>query len=87
MGGLVDRIRYRLRDAKHHQKQDSYGGLYDADNGVMLTGEISQDMLGGYNKTVLQYANKGLAQNMVSPGRRLVRYVELRERRHRLSRD
>lgn len=68
MGGLVDRIRYRLRDAKHHQKQDSYGGLYDADNGVMLTGEISQDMLGGYNKTVLQYANKGLAQNMVSCG-------------------
>ncbi len=59
MDGLVDRIRYRLRDAKHHQKQDSYGGLYDADNGVMLTGEISQDMLGGYNKTVLQYANKG----------------------------
>ncbi len=49
-------------------KQDSYGGLYDADNGVMLTGEISQDMLGGYNKTVLQYANKGLAQNMVSQG-------------------
>ncbi|MBX4388982.1 carbohydrate porin, partial [Mycobacterium tuberculosis] len=50
------------------KKQDSYGGLYDADNGVMLTGEISQDMLGGYNKTVLQYANKGLAQNMVSQG-------------------
>lgn len=68
MDGLVDRIRYRLRDAKHHQKQDSYGGLYDADNGVMLTGEISQDMLGGYNKTVLQYANKGPAQNMVSRG-------------------
>ncbi len=67
-GRLVDRIRYRLRDAKHHEKQDSYGGLYDADNGVMLTGEISQDMLGGYNKTVLQYANKGLAQNMVSQG-------------------
>ncbi|WP_416261098.1 maltoporin [Gibbsiella quercinecans] len=49
-------------------KQKSYGGLYDADNGVMLTGEISQDMLGGYNKLVLQYANKGLAQNMVSQG-------------------
>jgi maltoporin len=64
----VDRIWYRLRDAEHHQKQDSYGGLYDADNGVMLTGEISQDMLGGYNKLVLQYANKGLAQNMVSQG-------------------
>lgn len=50
------------------KKQDTYGGLYDAENGVMLTGEISQDMLGGYNKTVLQYANKGLAQNMVSQG-------------------
>lgn len=74
----MDRIRYRLRDAKHHEKQDSYGGLYDADNGVMLTGEISQDMLGGYNKTVLQYANKGGAEHGL-PGRRLVRYVELRE--------
>ncbi|MGO4744859.1 maltoporin [Serratia quinivorans] len=49
-------------------KQKEYGGLYDAENGVMLTGEISQDMLGGYNKTVLQYATKGLAQNMVSQG-------------------
>lgn len=49
-------------------KQKEYGGLYDADNGVMLTGEISQDMFGGYNKLVLQYANKGLAQNMVSQG-------------------
>ena len=49
-------------------KQKDYGGLYDADNGVMLTGEISQDMFGGYNKLVLQYANKGLAQNMVSQG-------------------
>ncbi|XTZ39771.1 maltoporin [Salmonella enterica] len=49
-------------------KQKEYGGLYDADNGVMVTGEISQDMFGGYNKLVLQYANKGLAQNMVSQG-------------------
>lgn len=49
-------------------KQKEYGGLYDAENGVMLTGEISQDMFGGYNKTVLQYANKGLAQNMISQG-------------------
>ncbi|RWT28122.1 maltoporin [Enterobacter cloacae] len=49
-------------------KQKEYGGLYEADNGVMVTGEISQDMLGGYNKLVMQYANKGLAQNMVSQG-------------------
>lgn len=50
------------------KKQDSYGGLYDVDNGVMLIGEISQDMLGGYNKIVLQYVNKGLVQNMVFQG-------------------
>ncbi|QOV62548.1 maltoporin [Kosakonia pseudosacchari] len=50
------------------KKQKAYGGLYDADDGVMVTGEISQDMFGGYNKLVLQYANKGLAQNMVSQG-------------------
>ncbi|MBS0849090.1 maltoporin [Citrobacter sp. JGM124] len=50
------------------KKQKEYGGLYDAKNGVMVTGEISQDMLGGYNKTAIQFANKGLAQNMVSQG-------------------
>lgn len=50
------------------KKQKQYGGLYEADDGVMVTGEISQDMFGGYNKLVLQYANKGLAQNMVSQG-------------------
>lgn len=59
-------IDYAMPNATNKQKE--YGGLYDADNGVMLTGEISQDMLGGYNKTVLQYANKGLAQNMISQG-------------------
>lgn len=50
------------------KKQKEYGGLYDAKNGVMVTSEISQDMFGGYNKLVFQYANKGLAQNMVSQG-------------------
>ncbi len=48
--------------------QDEAGGLYDADNGVMATAELSQEMFGGYNKTVLQYADKGLAQNMTSQG-------------------
>ncbi|MCH9406038.1 maltoporin [Pantoea agglomerans] len=50
------------------KKQEEYGGLYDAENGVMLTSEISQDMWGGYQKLVFQYANKGLAQNMISQG-------------------
>lgn len=60
-------IDYAMPNSTDKQKEE-YGGLYNADNGVMLTGEISQDMFGGYNKTVLQYANKGLAQNMVSQG-------------------
>lgn len=50
------------------QKQESYGGLYDADNAVMLTSVFSHELLGGYNKFVLQYADKGLAQNMTSQG-------------------
>jgi len=40
----------------------------DFDNALMLTAEISQSFSLGYNKTVLQYANKGLAQNMISQG-------------------
>lgn len=42
--------------------------LYDNGTGVMLTAELSQDMFGGYNKTVLQYATGALAQNMVTIG-------------------
>lgn len=49
--------------------QDAAGGVtYDAENAAMLTAEYSQDIPLGYNKTVIQYANKGLAQNMVSQG-------------------
>ncbi|KKM56789.1 maltoporin [Yersinia pestis] len=59
-------IDYAMPNPTKQQKE--YGGWYDADNAVMLTGEISQDMFGGYNKLVLQYANKGLAQNMISQG-------------------
>ncbi|MGL6172687.1 MAG: maltoporin [Vibrio sp.] len=40
----------------------------DFDNGLMLTAELSQSFSRGYNKTVLQYADSGLAQNMISQG-------------------
>ncbi|MBJ6930654.1 carbohydrate porin, partial [Vibrio cholerae] len=33
------------------------------DNGLMLTAELSQSFALGYNKFVLQYMDKGLAQN------------------------
>ncbi|HDN9019180.1 maltoporin [Aeromonas salmonicida] len=51
-------------------EQKATGGKYDPENGVMLTAEMSQYFAGsGINeKLVLQYANKGLAQNMISQG-------------------
>lgn len=47
---------------------DSSGIKYatGTDNGVMLTAELSQEMFGFWDKTVLQYANKGMAKNMVT---------------------
>lgn len=47
---------------------DSSGIKYASgtDNGVMLTAELSQEMFGFWDKTVLQYANKGMAKNMVT---------------------
>jgi Maltoporin (phage lambda and maltose receptor) len=49
---------------------DSSGIKYSTgtDKGVMLTAELSQQMLGFWPKTVFQYATKGLAQNMVTQG-------------------
>ncbi len=38
------------------------------DNGLMLTAELSQNFSLGYNKFVLQYMDKGLAQNAISQG-------------------
>jgi len=37
-------------------------------NGLMLTAELSQSFAIGWNKTVLQYMDKGLAQNAISQG-------------------
>ncbi|HHQ4593718.1 TPA: maltoporin [Aeromonas veronii] len=50
--------------------QKTAGGKLDPENGVMATAEISQYFAGsGINeKLVFQYANKGLAQNMISQG-------------------
>ncbi|MEQ6343625.1 MULTISPECIES: maltoporin [Vibrio] len=38
------------------------------DNGLMVTAELSQSFALGYNKFVLQYMDKGLAQNAISQG-------------------
>lgn len=42
--------------------------VYDNGTSFMGTIVLSQDMLGGYNKTILQYANNGLAHNMIDMG-------------------
>ena len=40
----------------------------DLDNGLMVTAQISQSFDWGWDKVVLQYGDKGLAQNMISQG-------------------
>lgn len=52
--------------------------LYDAKNGIMATAELSHYFSSwkASQKLVLQYADKGLAQNMISQGG-MVRRVEL----------
>lgn len=57
-------IDYALPNPTDSQKE----GGSDFDNGLMLTAELSQSFSRGYNKIVLQYADSGLAQNMVSQG-------------------
>ena len=50
--------------------QEAVGGNYDAKNGVMLTAEMGQffSSTNINEKLVMQYADKGLAQNMISQG-------------------
>lgn len=42
--------------------------VYDNGTSVMITAEVSQSFDGGYNKTVLQYMNGGLAHNAIDIG-------------------
>lgn len=47
---------------------DQEAAAEDLKNGLMLTAEISQSFSMGWNKFVLQYMDKGLAQNATSQG-------------------
>lgn len=58
-------IDYAMPNQTDEQEED---GDMNFGNAVMLTAELSQSFSGGYNKTVLQFANRGLAQNMISQG-------------------
>lgn len=57
-------IDYALANPTDKQKENGS----NVDNGLMLTAMLSQSFAQGYNKTVLQYADSGLAQNMISQG-------------------
>ena len=61
-------VSYAMPNPTDEQKK--VGNLYDPKNGVMLTAEMSQYFADSriYEKLVLQYADKGLAQNMISQG-------------------
>ncbi|MFM2484917.1 maltoporin LamB [Celerinatantimonas yamalensis] len=65
-------IDYAMPNKSTGQKDvtKSSGGIYykDAKNGIMATAVLSQKVFSYYTTLVAQYANKGLAQNMVSQG-------------------
>jgi len=49
--------------------QEDSGSIYkDANNGVMITAELTQGLLGGFNKTVLQYGTEGYSKNFAFYG-------------------
>ena len=49
--------------------QESAAAAYkDAKNGVMLTAELTQAVLGGFNKTVVQYGTEGYSKNFAFQG-------------------
>ena len=50
-------------------QEDSTNAQYkNANNGVMLTAELTQGLLGGFNKTVLQYGTEGYSKNFAFYG-------------------
>ena len=67
-------------------KQKEYGGLYEADNGVMVTGEISQTCWAAITSWCCSMPTKVWRRTWFPVGR-LVRHVELCERCQRLPRD
>lgn len=53
---------YALVNPTDAQKASSNSQYDNAKNGVMLTAELTQGILGGFNKTVLQYGTEGYSK-------------------------
>lgn len=47
---------------------EKQGQTVDADDSVMLTASLNQNLTGGFNKTILQVANSGYAEQMTTFG-------------------
>lgn len=61
-------VDYAIVNATDAQKDSSNAQYDDAKNGVMLTAELTAGVLGGFNKTVLQYGTEGYAKTMAFYG-------------------
>jgi maltoporin len=61
-------VDYAIVNATDAQKDSSNTNYDDAKNGVMLTAELTAGVLGGFNKTVLQYGTEGYSKTMAFYG-------------------
>ncbi|CAM3778507.1 Maltoporin precursor [Vibrio aerogenes CECT 7868] len=60
-------VDYAIVNPSDAQKETG-AEVAELDNGLMLTAQVSQNFSWGWDKVVLQYGDKGLAQNMISQG-------------------
>lgn len=59
---------YALVNPTDKQEASANGNYKNAKNGVMLTAELTQGILGGFNKTVLQYGTEGYSKAFAFQG-------------------
>lgn len=66
-GSLEVGADYAIANPTEEQKKDGLN-YKNAQDGLMLTTELTQDVMGGFNKTVLQYGTEGYSKTMAFYG-------------------
>ncbi|KTA83086.1 maltoporin [Aeromonas salmonicida] len=61
-GSLEVGVDYAIANPSDAQKDSANAQYKNAKDGVMLTAELTQGILGGFNKTVLQYGTEGYSK-------------------------
>ncbi|MEZ7862277.1 MAG: maltoporin [Aeromonadaceae bacterium] len=61
-------VDYALVNPTDAQEASANAQYKNAENGVMLTAELTQGLLGGFNKTVLQYGTEGYSKSFAFYG-------------------